>query len=258
MTDQTQIPPNGRLAGRRAVITGGTSGLGLEMARRFLAEGAEVIVTGSNPARTAEVAASLGPRATGIVADVRERTQLTALAAAVSARWGTLDILVANAGLGNFAPIEALGEDAYDRQFDINVKGVFFTVQALSPLMGEGGAIILTGSAVHEKGLAGGSVYFATKAAIRSFARSLAAEFGPRGIRVNALSPGLVPTGFQARTGLPEEELDGFGRWVTATAPLGRLGRPEEIAGAAVFLASPEASYVTGADLVADGGFMAV
>lgn len=247
-----------RLEGKTAVITGGSSGLGLATARLFVAEGARAIVTGTDAARLEAAAAGLGPAAHAVRADVRSRDDLARLAEETRARFGRLDVLFANAGLGSFAPVAETDEAAFDLQFDVNVKGVFFTVQALAPLMGRGGSIVLNASAVNAKGKAGGAVYFASKAAVRSFARSLADEFGPAGIRVNALSPGLVATGFQARTGNRAEDLDGFGQYVTAIAPLARLGEAEEIARAALFLASDESSYVTAADLVVDGGYMNV
>lgn len=252
----TDTPRTQRLRGKTAVVTGGTSGLGYATAAAFIAEGARVLVTGTNPARTAEAAAQLG--AEPYVADVRDLRALDRLAEVVAKRFGRLDIIFANAGIGAFKPLSEVTEADYAEQFDVNVKGVLFTIQKLAPLMGAAGSIVLNASAVNAKGKAGGSVYFATKAAVRSLARSLADEFGPAGIRVNALSPGLVPTGFQARTGNAEEELAHFGRYVTETAPLHRLGRPEEIAAAALFLASDAASYVTGADLTVDGGFMNV
>lgn len=248
----------GRLAGKTAVITGGTSGLGLETARHFLAEGARVIVTGSQQSKLDAALSELGDRAKGHVADVRDPAALRSLARTVRDESGEIDILFANAGLGRFAPIETIDEAFYDEQFDTNVKGVFFTVQSFLPLLRTGASVILNASAVHGRGVATGSVYFATKAAVRSLARTLGAELAPRGIRVNALSPGLVLTGFQARSGMSAEQLDGFGQFVTQTAPLGRLGQPEEIAKAAVFLASDDSSYMTGADLTVDGGFMNV
>ena len=248
----------GRLNGKTAVITGGTSGLGLETAKHYVAEGARVIVTGSNPQKIDAAVASLGDQAEGIVADVRSRADMAALAERVKEQFGGLDILFANAGLGNFVPISQASEEAFDTQFDVNVKGVFNTVQALVPLMSKGGSVILNASGVHGKGMAGGSIYFATKAAVRSFARTFAAEFGEAGIRVNSLSPGLVMTPFMERTGNSAEELEGFGTQVVGITPLSRLGQPDEIAQAAVFLASDESSYMTASDLVVDGGFMNV
>lgn len=251
-------PIPSRLTGKRAVITGASSGLGLEMARRFIAEGAEVLITGTSQEKVDRAVADLGPAATGQVTEVRNLADLDALADAAKARWGAIDILVANAGVGTFGPFDQIAEEAFDWQFDINVKGALFTVQKLAALLGEGGSVILTGSAVNAKGLGDGVVYFATKAAIRSLARSLGHALAPRGIRVNALSPGLVMTGFQERSGNAAEDLDAFGQLVVGTAPMARLGEQGEIASAAAFLASSDASYMTGADLVVDGGFMAV
>lgn len=191
-------------------------------------------------------------------ADVRSLCDLNTLSSRVQEEFGRLDILFANAGIGSFAPLEVINEVFYDNQFDINVKGVFFTVQKLAGLLSEGASVVLNASAVHEKGMAMGSVYFATKAAVRSFARTFAAELASRRIRVNTISPGLVPTAFQSKMGLSPEAMNGFAEYVTKVAPLGRLGKPEEIAATVVFLASQESSYVSAADFVVDGGFMNV
>lgn len=247
-----------RLQNKTAVITGGTTGIGFETARQFIAAGARVIITGQHPERLAEAAQSLGSQAIPVPADVRSLTDLQQLAVRVKAEFAGVDILFANAGIGKFAPLEQIDESFYDLQFDINVKGVFFTVQQLVDQLNSGASVILNASAVNAKGMATGSVYFATKAAVRSLARTLSAELGGRGIRVNSLSPGLVPTSFQSKMGLAPADLEGFGRLVTQAAPLGRLGQPEEIAQAVVFLASDESSYMTAADLVVDGGFMNV
>lgn len=248
----------GRLAGKTAVITGGTTGIGLATARAFIAQGAHVIVTGQNQERLDKAAQELGPRAMPVRADVRAPADLDELAARTRDAFGELDVLFANAGLGQFAPIEAADEAFYDVQFDVNVKGVFFTVQKLVGLMPAGASIVLNASAVNQKGAPGGAVYYATKAAVRSFARSLAAELGPRRIRVNAVSPGIVLTEFQGKMGQPQEALTAFIESVKAAAPLGREGLTEEIAQAVVFLASDESSYVTATDLTVDGGFMNV
>lgn len=249
---------NGRLAGKKAVITGGSTGIGFETARHYIEEGAGVIITGRDQARLDAAVAALGSGATGIQADVATLGDLIALAAKVRDIFGHIDILFANAGIGVFGAVGDITEESYDRQFDINVKGVFFTVQQLSPLVVDGGSIILNASAVNAKGVPMGSVYFATKAAVRSFARSFAAEFGPRGVRVNALSPGIVRTKFQSNSNLGEEGSQGFIDMVVATAPLGREGTPGDMAKAAVFLGSDESAYVTGADLTVDGGWMNV
>lgn len=247
-----------RLKNKKAVITGGSTGIGFETAKQFVEEGARVIVTGQNEERLVAAAKELGSNAIPVRGDVRSLSDLDALAARVQEEFGSLDILFANAGIGYFAPIEQIDEAFYDTQFDINVKGVFFTVQKLVGLLNEGASVILNASAVNEKGMAAGSVYFATKAAVRSLARSLAAELGSRGIRVNALSPGAVPTALQGKMGMPQDALDDFTAYIKQVTPLGRRGRPDEIAKAAVFLGSDESSYMTAADLVVDGGYMNV
>ncbi len=247
-----------RLQNKTAVITGATTGIGFATAQQFITAGARVIITGQNPDRLAEAAAKLGDQAIPVQADVRSLADLQQLADRVQQEFGALDILFANAGIGYFAPLDQIDETFYDQQFDINVKGVFFTVQKLVGLLRSGASVIVNASAVHGKGMATGSVYFATKAAVRSLARTLAAELGNRQIRVNSLSPGLVPTAFQSKMGLKQEDLEGFAGVVTQTAPLNRLGQADEIAKAAVFLASDESSYMTAADLVVDGGFMNV
>jgi NAD(P)-dependent dehydrogenase (short-subunit alcohol dehydrogenase family) len=247
-----------RLNGKTAVITGGTTGIGFETARQFVAEGARVIITGQNAERLQAATETLGSKVIPVQVDVRSLSDLDTLVERTKLEFGQLDILFANAGIGYFASLEAIDEAFYDNQFDINVKGVFFTVQKLVGLLNEGASIILNASAVNEKGMAMGSVYFATKAAVRSFARTLAAELGSRNIRVNAVSPGLVLTEFQGKMGLPQEALDSFGEYIKQTAPLGRFGKTEEIASAVLFLASDESSYMTAMDLTVDGGYMNV
>lgn len=247
-----------RLNNKTAVITGSTTGIGFATAKLFVQEGARVIITGRNEARLDDAVEQLGANAIPVKADVRSLSDLDALAARVTEEFGKLDILFANAGIGYFSPLEQVDEQFYDNQFDINVKGVFFTVQKLAGLLNAGASVILNASAVNAKGVATGSIYFATKAAVRSLARSLAAELGSRQIRVNALSPGIVRTEFQSKLDLPEEVFEGFIDMVTQTAPLHREGEVEEIAKAVVFLASDESSYMTAADLVVDGGYMNV
>ncbi len=247
-----------RLENKVAVITGGNSGIGLATAQAYVEQGAKVIIFGRNGKTVDEAVEALGPDATGVQGDVTNLADLDRLAATARAKYGRVDVLFANAGLGVFAPIEQVDEAAFDKQFDINVKGVYFTVQKLLPLLGEGASVILTGSAVHEKGVATGSLYFATKAAVRSFGRSLAAELAPRGIRVNTLSPGIVRTHFSEKTNVPAEDFEGFIQMVESQAPLGRAGTTQELAGAALFLASNESSYMTAGDLLVDGGWMSV
>lgn len=243
------------LAGRRAVVTGGSSGLGLATARALAAAGARVLLTATTGERAAAAAAEVGHGALGLAVDVRSAADLAALAAKAEAAFGGLDIVFANAGTGTFGPLATVTEAEFDRQVAVNLKGVFFTVQALRPLLARGGAIVLNASAVHGKGLAGAALYSATKAAVRSLARSFAAEFAADGIRVNSVSPGYVRTAFQDKMGLPAEALAGFEGSIEAMTPLGRGGRAEEIAAAVLFLASGAAGYVTGTDLLVDGGF---
>ncbi|MEO0590628.1 MAG: SDR family oxidoreductase [Pseudomonadota bacterium] len=249
---------NARLAGKKAVITGGTTGLGLASAKRYIEEGAEVIITGRKQEGIDKALAELGSGAQGFVADSTSVADLAALAAFAKDVFGVIDILFANAGNGMFAPIDQVDEDLYARQFDLNVKGAFFTVQALLPVLSDNSSIILTASAVHEKGAPGGTLYFASKAAVRSFARTMAAELGGRGIRVNTISPGIVPTNFFENSNAPAELFNDFEAMAGHGAPLGRAGKPTEIAEVAVFLGSDEASFVTAADYVVDGGWMNV
>ena len=248
----------GRLNNKTAVITGGTTGIGFATAKQFIEEKAKVIITGRNEERLTQAVEKLGGSAIAVKADVLSLTDLDNLAVRVKEEFGSLDIIFANAGVGQFSPLEQIDETFYDNQFDINVKGVFFTVQKLVGLLNPGASVILNASAVNQKGAAAGSIYFATKAAVRSFARSFAAELGSRQIRVNALSPGLVMTEFQSKMDLPSEVLEGFFNSVKGAAPLQREGKVTEIAKAAVFLASDDSSYMTAADMVVDGGYMNV
>ncbi|MCC6585212.1 MAG: SDR family oxidoreductase [Bryobacterales bacterium] len=247
-----------RLNGKTALITGGTTGIGLATAQAFLREGARVLITGQDEGRLQKAQAELGSEVTAIRADVRSLSDLNAMAAQVRESVDGLDVLFANAGVAYFAPLEAATEEHFDSQFDINVKGLFFTVQKLAPLLKPNASVILNATFGTVKGIGTGSVYFATKAAVRSLARTWAAELGPRGIRVNCLSPGLTPTDLFGKTGLTAEQLQGLGGFYTNGAPLARLGNVEEIAAGAVFLASAESSFMTAADLVIDGGFAGV
>lgn len=254
----TPTTHSARLQGKKAVITGGTTGLGLATAKRYLEEGAEVIITGRKQDGIDKALAELGDGARGLVTDSTSLADLTALAAFAKDTWGSVDILFVNAGNAMFAPIDQVDEALYARQFDLNVRGAYFTVQAFLPLLSGASSIILTSSAVHSKGAPGGTLYFASKAAVRSFARTMATELGGRGIRVNTLSPGIVPTKLFANSNAPEELYNDFEALAGKAAPLGRAGKPVEIAEVAVFLGSDEASFVTAADYVADGGWMNV
>ncbi len=247
-----------RLDNKTAIITGGTSGLGLEMAKRYIEEGARVLITGRTQEKVDQIVSELGDRAVGFAADVNKIAELDRLAEMAKNTFGQVDILIANAGGGIFGSISEVDEETYDRQFNPNVKGVFFTVQKILPLLKKGSAIILTASCLHAKGIATGSLYCASKAAVRSFARSMAAEFGEKGIRVNCVSPGLTPTNFFKNSNVGESHYGDFEKIVVSTTPLGRTATPLEIANAVVFLGSDEASFVNAADLVVDGGWMDV
>jgi NAD(P)-dependent dehydrogenase (short-subunit alcohol dehydrogenase family) len=244
-----------RFANKTAIVTGASTGLGFATAQALIAEGARVLITGKNEQRLAEAARKLGANALPVLADVRKLSDLDALALKARATFDRVDVLFANAGGGKFAPLEMVTEEFFDEQFDTNVKGLFFTVQKLVGLMKPGASIVLNASAVHSKGIAATSVYFATKAAVRSLGRTLAAELGPRGIRVNVVSPGMVITEFQGKMGLPPEALEGLYAQSRASAPLGRLGTPEEVAKAVLFLASEESSYMSAVDIAVDGGW---
>ncbi len=246
------------LLNKVVVITGGNSGLGLSSAKLFVQHGAKVVIFGRNAATVGKAARDLGDNVLGVVGDVTNPDDLDRLAKETSTAFGNIDVLFANAGLGVFQGVAEITEADYDKQFDINVKGVFFTVQRLLPLLNKKASVILTGSAVHEKGVATGSLYFATKAAVRSLSRTLAAELAPLDIRVNTLSPGIVRTHFASNTNVDEASFEGFINMVEGSAPLGRAGTPEEIAQAALFLASEQSSYMTASDLVVDGGWMNV
>ena len=248
----------GNLNNKIAVITGGSTGIGLATAQRFIEDGAQVVITGRNQEALELAVAELGDRATGIRGDVANLDDLDRLFAQVQKQFGRIDVLFANAGIAPFVPIEAVREEHFDSLFNINVRGLFFTVQKALPLLSEGASIILNASVVAQSGLRRTSVYSATKAAVRSLGRTLAAEIAPRGIRVNVVSPGLIQTPLVDKLGLSKDELEAFGAQIVQQTPLGRPGRPEEIAATAAFLASDDASYFTGADLVADGGMIQV
>ena len=245
----------GRLQGKVAVITGANSGIGLASAQRFAREGARLFLTGRRQAELDEAVKTVGGQVRGIRGDVSQLTDLKALFEIVRQEAGVIDILYANAGGGEFLPLGEITEDHYARTFDVNVKGTLFTVQEALPLMREGGSIILTGSTAAIKGTPAFSVYSASKAAIRNFARSWILELAPRGIRVNVLAPGSTSTpGWHGLAASDEQDAQ-MQAMTKAATPSGRLGLPDEIAAAALFLASDESSYVNGSELFVDGGF---
>jgi NAD(P)-dependent dehydrogenase (short-subunit alcohol dehydrogenase family) len=243
----------GKLEGKVALITGGSIGIGFAAARRFVAEGAHVFITGRRQAELDAAVAELGGNATAVRGDVSKLADLDRLVATIRSTKGRLDIVFANAGIAERAPIAEVTEEAFDRMFDINVKGALFTVQQALPLLRDGGTIILSSSVVGSKGIPNTSVYSATKAALRSFARTFASELRARQIRVNVVSPGPIDT--PGLRGLNDgADADRLAQAYNANVPLGRLGRVDEIANAVLFLASDEASYVNGSELFVDGG----
>lgn len=244
------------LKGKIAVITGGSSGIGLATAKRFVKEGAYVFITGRRQAELDKAVAEIGSAVTAVQGDVSNLEDLDRLYREVAAKNGMLDVLFANAGIAEPKPTAAVSAEDYDKTFDINARGVFFTVQKALLLMKKGGSIILTGSGVWQKGIPAYPTYGATKAALRSFARTWTADLSGKGIRVNVISPGPVETPIlESQFGQNTDEMRE--RFKTMV-PMGRIGKPEEIASAAVFLASDESSYITGVDLPVDGGLVAV
>ena len=243
-----------RLNGKVAVVTGGNSGIGLASAQRLQQEGARVAISGRSQKTLDEAAKLLGKDALVVQADVAKLPEIDKLFSAVAAKFGKIDVLFVNAGVATFAPFAGFTEAAYDQLFDINAKGAFFTVQKALPHLNDGASIILNTSVASHIGNAHGVAYGATKAAMRSFVRGIAADLAPRNIRVNAVAPGPIKTPNFDRTGLPKEQIDQAIQGFIAHVPLGRLGKPEEVAGAVAFLASSDSSYVTGIELNVGGG----
>ena len=244
-----------RLAGKVAVITGGSSGIGLATAKRFIGEGAYVFITGRRKSELDVAVKEIGRNVTGVQGDVSKLADIDALYALVKEQKGKLDIVFANAGTGEFAPLGQITEGHFDKQFDVNVKGLLFTVQKALPLLQSGGSIVLNASIVSAKGSQALSVYSATKAAVRSFARTWCVDLKDRQIRVNAISPGVVPTpGYNTSLGMTQEQVDQFVQSSIGGIPLGRPGTTDEIAKAVLFLASDDSSYVNGIELFVDGG----
>ena len=242
-----------QLDGKIALVTGGTSGIGLATAQVLAAQGAQVFITGRRQAELDAAVDAIGAAATGIRADASKLAELDAVYAQIAKQAGRLDILFANAGGGDMQPLGAISEEHFDRIFGTNVRGVVFTVQKALPLLVDGASVILTGSTTSVKGTASFSVYSASKAAVRNFARSWALDLKDRGIRVNVVSPGPVRTPGLGDL-VPDEHLQGLFDALAAQVPLGRLGEPEEIGKVVAFLGSDAASFINGAELFVDGG----
>src|SRR6202158_2306072 len=244
-----------KLAGKIAVITGGSSGIGLATAKRFVNEGAYVFITGRRQSELDAAVSEIGHNVTGVQGDVSKLADIDKLYAAVRKQKGKLDIVFANAGTGAFPPLEQISEEHFDKQFNVNVKGLLFTVQKALPLLQPGGSIVLNASIVATKGSQALSVYSATKAAVRSFARTWSVDLKDRKIRVNAISPGIIPTpGYNTSLGMTQEQVDQFVQSSIGNIPLGRPGTADEIAKAVSFLASDDSIYITAIELFVDGG----
>jgi len=248
----------GKLDERIALVTGGNSGIGLATAKQFVNEGAYVFITGRRETELAAAVKGIGKNATGVPGDVSNLADLDRLFAQIKREKGRLDIVFANAGVAKFAPFGTITEEFYHSIFDINVKGLLFTVQKALPLLPDGASIILNASIVASKGLPTNSVYAATKAAVRSFARTWTTDLKERRIRVNAVSPGSTDTPGLSQLLASTDSGQQRSKMISNTVPLGRLGTPDEIAKAVVFLASDDASYITGTELFVDGGFAQV
>src|SRR3954464_4686765 len=248
-----------KMDGKVAVITGGSSGLGLATARRFVEEGAFVFITGRRQKELDEAVHSIGHNIVAVQGDMAVLADIQRLYATVREQKGKVDIVFANAGTGAFAPLGQITEQHFDMQFDINVKGLLFTVQEALPLLQDGGTVVLNASIVSGTGSAAMSVYSASKAAVRSFARTWSVDLKHRRIRVNAISPGIIPTpGYNTSLGMSAEQVEQYVASAVPSIPLGRVGTPDEIARAIAFLASEESSYITGIELFVDGGMTQV
>ena len=253
-----KLSSKSKLEGKIALITGGNSGIGLATAKQFVNEGAYVFITGRRKAELDEAVRQIGKHVTGVRGDVANLADLDRLLATVKRQQGRLDVLFANAGFLALAPLGSISEEHFDKLFAINVKGLLFTVQRALPLLTDGASIILNASVGGSEGLESASVYCGSKAAVRSFARCWTTELRHRKIRVNTIGPGPIETpGFDKPAGT-REQIDKFKANAIAAVPLGRMGTPEEVANAAVFLASDDSSYVTGIELFVDGGLAQV
>jgi NAD(P)-dependent dehydrogenase (short-subunit alcohol dehydrogenase family) len=244
----------GKLNGKVAVVTGGNSGIGLATAKLFRAEGAKVAIAGRDQKTLDAAVKEIGGDTLAVRADVAKLADIDKLFQAVKEKFGKIDVLFANAGIGKFAGIEQTSEELFDQQFDVNVKGLYFTIQKALALLNDGGSIILNSSVAGVTGNEATTVYSATKAAVRSFARTLTAELIGRGIRVNVVSPGPIATPIFGRVGLPPEAIDDLAKHFVSMVPMKRIGQPEEVANTVAFLASSESSFISGQEIFVDGG----
>ncbi|HEV8337147.1 MAG TPA: SDR family oxidoreductase [Candidatus Polarisedimenticolia bacterium] len=245
-----------RFTDKVAVVTGGNSGIGLATAKAFRREGAKVAITGRSDATLKAAQKELGPEALALQADMSKVTEIAAAMDQIKSKFGRIDALFVNAGIGRFVPLEEVTEGFFDETMATNLKGTFFTVQKAAPLFSRGAAVVLNASINAHRGLAGSSVYGASKAAVVNLAKTLSADLLPRGVRVNVVSPGPVATPIFDRMDLPEEQARQLKEWITSQVPLKRFGRPEEIAAAVLYLSSNESQFVVGTELILDGGLL--
>lgn len=245
-----------RLQNKTALITGGNSGIGFATAKEFIEQGATVIITGRNQAALDQAKKDLGGKVHAILSNTSSMSDILNLLQQVQLITPRLDIIFINAGIGKFAPIEAVTEDHFDDQFNINIKGAYFTIKELLPIVNDGGSIILNSSNAAHMGMANTTVYSATKAALSSLARTLSAELLPRKIRVNSINPGPIKTPIFGKLGMSSEQIDGLAATIQSKVPLGRFGNTEEIAKIATFFASDDSTFVLGTELIADGGMV--
>ncbi|MFT5867730.1 MAG: NAD(P)-dependent dehydrogenase (short-subunit alcohol dehydrogenase family) [Gammaproteobacteria bacterium] len=241
--------------GKTVIVTGGTTGIGFATAQRFINDGAKVLITGQNKARVEEAVEKLGPNATGTIARAEVAEDAVHLAEVAAAQFSHVDVLFVNAGVTWPAPLGSIDADHIQNQLAINVAGPILTVQAIAPLMGDGGSIIMTTSCLDVLAQPGMSVYSASKAAVRSLARTFQAELGSQGIRVNTVAPGPINTPIYGKLGMSEDDLNAMAQDVVSKVPAGRFGEAEEISGAVAFLASSDASYIRGEEIAIDGGW---